>query len=126
MAFDALHLEILLFYFGLCNEIPVSSNVSSHLQGKTEELDKLVAELFPDGLQLDTMLAATVEEQEKRAKDREELRESRRKTGMSEEEIAKVEKEEDDEFEEELKKRSKRNVLLDLEVSVTIEDSYFM
>ena len=72
------------------------------------------------------MLAATVEEQEKRAKDREELRESRRKTGMSEEEIAKIEKEEDDEFEEELKKRSKRNVLLDLEVSVTLKDLYLI
>jgi len=90
-------------------------------EGKTEELDKLIAELFPDGLQLDVMLAATVEEQEKRAKDREELRESRRKTGMSEEEIAKIEKEEDDEFEEELKKRSKRNVLLDLEYDVQAE-----
>ena len=77
-----------------------------------------MTEMFPDGLQIDVMLAASVEEQEKRAKDRDEVRESRRKAGMSEEEIAALEKEEDDEYEEELKKRSKRNVLLDLEVSL--------
>ena len=75
-----------------------------------------MTEMFPDGLQIDAMLAASVEEQEKRAKDRDELRGSRRQAGMSEEEIAALEKEDDDEYELELKKRSKRNVLLDLEV----------
>lgn len=79
-------------------------------------LEKLVADLFPDGLEVDAMLAASVEEQEQRMKDREEIRELRRKSGMSEEEIATLEKEEDKEYEEELKKRSTRNVLLDLEV----------
>ena len=76
-----------------------------------------MAELFPDGLQLDAMLAASVEEQEQRMREREEMRELRRKSGLSEEEIAALEKEEDAKYEEELKKRSTRNVLLDLEVS---------
>ena len=77
-----------------------------------------MAELFPDGMDIQVLLGASVEEQEKRMKDRERLREERRAAGMSEEEIEALEKEEDREFEEELKKKSTKNLLLDLDVRV--------
>ena len=75
-----------------------------------------MAELFPDDTNVQTLLGLSVEEQEKRTREKEELRRQRREAGMSEEEIEALEQEEDRKFEEEMKKKSTRNALLDLEV----------
>ena len=90
------------------------------MSGKKDEAARILINLLTQDYNLQSLLGSTTEDQEKRFKDKLELRKQRQAEGMSDEEIQKLEAEEDKKFEEDNSKSSKGNVLLDLEVQLII------
>eukprot|EP00794_Sanderia_malayensis_P006079 gene6079-6782_t len=84
-------------------------------EGKTDELNAMLADLFPDQMNLDALMSLNTEAERERLEEKERLRKERREAGMSEEEINELERKEDQQFEEELRKKSPKNLLLQLE-----------
>lgn len=82
-----------------------------------DEASRLMKNLMQRDTNLKSLLGATKEEQEKRLKERLEKRKQRAAAGMSEEQIEKLETEEDKEFEEAVAKKTTGNALEDLQVA---------
>lgn len=81
-----------------------------------DEAAHLMGKLLKNEANVQTLLGASKEEQEKRLKERLEKRRQRKEAGMKEEEIKELETKEEEQFEEEISKQSSGNALQDLQV----------
>ena len=81
-----------------------------------DEAARLMGKLLKNDANIQSLLGASKEEQEKRLKERLENRRQRKEAGMKEEEIEELETKEEEQFEEEIAKKSSGNVLHDLQV----------
>ena len=87
----------------------------AHLpSGKQDELQQLLGEVT--AINLMSLMGANRAQQKQRQSERQQKREERKGQGLSEEEIAKLEAEEDLQANEEAQKTSTGNTLQDLEV----------
>ena len=85
-----------------------------------DEAARLMGKLLKNDANIQSLLGASKEEQERRLKERLEKRRQRKEAGMNEDEIEELEAKEEEQFEEEVAKKSSGNALKDLQVSETI------
>eukprot|EP00111_Clytia_hemisphaerica_P002852 TCONS_00008039-protein len=95
-------------------------------EGKIDEASRLMGNLLKNDANVQSLLGASKEEQEKRLKERLEKRKQRKDAGMSEEEITELEQKEETEFEEEVAKKSTGNALQDLQKNFDAEKEALM
>ena len=88
--------------------------------GKMDEAARLMGKLLKNDANIQSLLGASKEEQEKRLKERLEKRKQRKEAGMNEDEIEELEAKEEEKFEEEIAQKSSGNALKDLQVNKTI------
>jgi len=81
-----------------------------------DEASRLMGKLLKNDANVQSLLGATKEQQERRLKERLEKRKQRQAAGLSEEEINDIEEKEEKEFEEEVAKKTTGNALQDLQV----------
>ena len=92
----------------------------SFFLGKMDEASRLMGNLLKNDANVQSLLGASKEEQERRLKERLEKRKQRKDAGMSEEEISELEQKEETEFEEEIAKKTTGNALQDLQVGLIL------
>ena len=85
-----------------------------------DEAARLMGKLLKNDANIQSLLGASKEEQEKRLKERLEKRKQRKEAGMNEDEIEELEAKEEEKFEEEIAQKSSGNALKDLQVNKTI------
>ena len=85
-----------------------------------DEASRLIGNLLKNDANVQSLLGASKEEQERRLKERLEKRKQRKDAGMSEEEISELEQKEETEFEEEIAKKTTGNALQDLQVGLIL------
>jgi len=90
------------------------------LKGKIDELQKIFGDSLANEANLASLMGENKATYEKRLQERLAKRRERLEQGMNEEEVDKLEAEEDKQFEEEMQKKSTGNALLDLEVLIIV------
>lgn len=86
------------------------------MSGKQDEATRIMNDLLKQDTNIQSLLGSSKAEQERRLKEKLDQRKKRREQGMSYLDIAKLEEDEDKEFEEEVANTSSGNILQDLEV----------
>lgn len=84
-------------------------------EGKQDEATRIMNDLLKQDTNIQSLLGSSKAEQERRLKEKLDQRKKRREQGMSYLDIAKLEEDEDKEFEEEVANTSSGNILQDLE-----------